>query len=328
MTFAKALVLAWTRLYTAGLPAEMRQRRCAEIESDVWEFENDPDRPRFAGVHLILRLVRGAGHDVSWRFEQRIPHTAARGLMLSGTPRHPVIVTSAFTGSLTIHLIVGAAVIWLVAFPFHRPSPGSIQSAALPAPVAAPMFLGSDSDQTDSTVVPAPPDPFLARLLHNRYALSVHKGQLSLAGAYVLNSAIAQSRFILLGEDPGATGAPEFWAAVSNTPTARTKEWRKVTAMNGHRGPNAHDSLHIRLMTVTGPPEEPGYLQPIYDNLLPSDWTMFDLRPLRQEFQPPGSTVHRGLSRLIAGYDILVMVPVDEASVRKALRTAAQSDSR
>ena len=37
VSFAKALVLAWTRLYTAGLPDEMRARRCAEIESDVWE---------------------------------------------------------------------------------------------------------------------------------------------------------------------------------------------------------------------------------------------------------------------------------------------------
>src|SRR5207302_8657434 len=53
----------------------------------------------------------------------------------------------------------------------------------------------------------APPstqaDRFVAKLLQNRYALSVHSGQLSGAGAQVLQSAIAQSRFVLLGEEHG-----------------------------------------------------------------------------------------------------------------------------
>jgi hypothetical protein len=88
-------------------------------------------------------------------------------------------------------------------------------------------------------------------------------------------------------------------------------------------------SLHIRLMPVKGSQpirprvgqpaqlrsfnyaEQPGsrYLQPIFSNLLPSDWTMFDLRPLRQDLNAPGGIIDPDLTTLILGFDILVMVP-------------------
>jgi hypothetical protein len=57
-------------------------------------------------------------------------------------------------------------------------------------------------------------DQFIARLLQNRYALSVRSGELSGTGAQVLRSAIAQSRFVLLGEEHGVAQTPKFWAAV------------------------------------------------------------------------------------------------------------------
>ena len=50
-------------------------------------------------------------------------------------------------------------------------------------------------------------DQFIAKLLQNRYALSVRSGHLSGAGAQVLQSAIAQSRFVLLGEEHGGASA-------------------------------------------------------------------------------------------------------------------------
>src|SRR5207249_4377294 len=59
-------------------------------------------------------------------------------------------------------------------------------------------------------------DRFVARLLENRYALSVRNRQLLGAGAQVLQSAIAQSRFVLLGEEHGVAQTPEFSAAVCN----------------------------------------------------------------------------------------------------------------
>jgi hypothetical protein len=88
-------------------------------------------------------------------------------------------------------------------------------------------------------------------------------------------------------------------------------------------------SLHIRLLPVKGSQpihprvgqpaqlrpfnyaDQPGsrYLQPIFSNLLPSDWTMFDLRPLRQDAAAPGGTISPDLATLVFGYDILVIVP-------------------
>jgi hypothetical protein len=60
------------------------------------------------------------------------------------------------------------------------------------------------------------PDRFIAKVLQSRYSLSVRNGQLSGTGAQVLQSAIAQSRFVLLGDDHGLAQAPELWAAVCN----------------------------------------------------------------------------------------------------------------
>jgi len=88
-------------------------------------------------------------------------------------------------------------------------------------------------------------------------------------------------------------------------------------------------SLHIRLMPVKGSQpihprvgqpaqlrpfnyeDQPGarYLQPVFTNLLDSDWTMFDLRPLRQDIAAPGGAVNADLATLVFGYDILVIVP-------------------
>jgi hypothetical protein len=88
-------------------------------------------------------------------------------------------------------------------------------------------------------------------------------------------------------------------------------------------------SLHVYVMPVRGSQpihprvghpsqlrpfnlgEESGsrYLQPIFSNLLPSDWTMFDLRPLRRDIAARGVAVSPELTTLVFGYDILVVVP-------------------
>jgi hypothetical protein len=51
------------------------------------------------------------------------------------------------------------------------------------------------------------------------------------------------------------------------------------------------------------------YLQPAFSNLLPADWTMFDLRPLRRDYVRPGAAIDPGMATLVFGYDILVVVP-------------------
>ena len=61
-------VRAWQRLVTAGLPAELRDRRRAEIESDLWESRHQwrGSDGRIA-LLLLWRLASGAPHDLAWR---------------------------------------------------------------------------------------------------------------------------------------------------------------------------------------------------------------------------------------------------------------------
>ena len=58
------------------------------------------------------------------------------------------------------------------------------------------------------------------------------------------------------------------------------------------------------------------YLQPILANLLESEWTLFDLRPLRENVRRGPEIVSSELATLIFGMDILVMVPEATPSTR------------
>jgi hypothetical protein len=66
MSTLHLLVRAWTALYTFALPPDIRDRRRAEIASDLWESEHDPDVPR---GELLFRALRGLPADLLWRFE-------------------------------------------------------------------------------------------------------------------------------------------------------------------------------------------------------------------------------------------------------------------
>lgn len=57
---------------------------------------------------------------------------------------------------------------------------------------------------------------FAAKLVQKRYGLSVRAGQFSGAGAPLLKSAIAQSRFVLVGETHGLAEISKFWIGVCN----------------------------------------------------------------------------------------------------------------
>ena len=46
----------------------LRDARRAEIDSDLWEFEHDPElRRRAAALHILARMTLGMPDDVSWR---------------------------------------------------------------------------------------------------------------------------------------------------------------------------------------------------------------------------------------------------------------------
>jgi len=66
---AARLLRWWTRVYTATLPPAERERRRAEVESDLWESSRDP-----AGSRQILsRLLLGVADDVGWSINTMEP---------------------------------------------------------------------------------------------------------------------------------------------------------------------------------------------------------------------------------------------------------------
>jgi uncharacterized protein (TIGR03435 family) len=123
-----ACVRAWTKLYTSGLPPAVRNRRRAEIDSDLWEWRADQaSEPRgAAGLHLLLRMLRGMPHDVAWRVELgalgRVPH---RGLTVIGQILGAGIV---FCAMGVIHL---DAIRKQPAVPFARADPPAFEAASV-----------------------------------------------------------------------------------------------------------------------------------------------------------------------------------------------------
>ncbi|HEY6278001.1 MAG TPA: hypothetical protein VIX86_16905 [Streptosporangiaceae bacterium] len=79
---ASRLVTGWTRWYTAGLPAPVRERRRAEISADIHgQFEDARsrgERPAVTAALMLSRLARGARHDLAWRHEIDRPARLAR----------------------------------------------------------------------------------------------------------------------------------------------------------------------------------------------------------------------------------------------------------
>ncbi len=279
LPLATRLVRAWTWVYTRGLPRAERTARRAEIDSDLWELEHDPEAPQrgWAATHVLARLLIGIPDDLAWRMDVgATAHRApVRVLAAAGMMPGPGRV-SAFGLSATVHVVAISAVMWLASRgPVSSPNPGTaaqrqagiehrlpphaslwkqlvrhepnnesvmtmpVQSGATPGnrrafgvvravavAVAARVGLitsphlaaqAPPSASRPSAQTPQPSlDKFIARLLQSRYSLSVRNGQLLGTGAQVLQSAIAQSRFVLLGEDHGLAQTPELGAAVCN----------------------------------------------------------------------------------------------------------------
>jgi hypothetical protein len=80
-----------------------------------------------------------------------------------------------------------------------------MRSVTVSALLASALFLHAQPDDASK---------FSARLLQNRYGLSVRDGQLTGTGVQVLRTAIAQSRFVLLGETHGLAEVARFAGAV------------------------------------------------------------------------------------------------------------------
>jgi hypothetical protein len=71
------VVRRWVALYTHGLPADLRDRRFLELESDVWEHLHDADEPN-ASRAVYGRFLRGIPADVWWRYHTLLEPRGAR----------------------------------------------------------------------------------------------------------------------------------------------------------------------------------------------------------------------------------------------------------
>lgn len=102
---ANSLCRGWVRAYTAGLPAEERERRIAEIESDVWEQTAEP-APGLVGAarrsaHVVLRMLLGIPADLSWSTEVASRRVAGR------RARRWALARSALLGAAPIYALAG-----------------------------------------------------------------------------------------------------------------------------------------------------------------------------------------------------------------------------
>ena len=76
---AVRLTRCWTRLYTLGLPADVRAARCEEIESDLWESLHDPQSRH---PQILSRLAGGITDDICWRGMQVPDEARTMGLTM------------------------------------------------------------------------------------------------------------------------------------------------------------------------------------------------------------------------------------------------------
>jgi len=110
-----SLVRFWTRMYTKGLPAEVRTVRRAEIESDLWEqvmVWTKQDSTGLTAQHLI-RLLLGIPADLQWRLEQarssRREHTQEKRAMTDSISSR-IILFAAMAVAL-VPTVMGATVL-------------------------------------------------------------------------------------------------------------------------------------------------------------------------------------------------------------------------
>jgi hypothetical protein len=132
LRLAVAAVRAWTRAYTLGLPPSIRERRRAEVESDLWECH--ADAAAVLPLQILGRLLLGIVDDVWWRVEE-----------VSLRPRgaRPVLVATGLA-------MLAVMCVWtaIVLRPFENPQP--------PAP---PAVSWSHKDVKAPPAPPPPPPP-------------------------------------------------------------------------------------------------------------------------------------------------------------------------
>jgi len=134
---AVSAVRAWTRVYTWRLDPLMRERRRAEVESDLWEFQQDTAGNRRVppAVQVIARLVIGVPDDLGWRAEH---------FVVEASPARRVAAVAATAAALVV------AALWVFA---------SFQHAEMPRPPENPIAGWNPALMKRLPPLPPPPPP-------------------------------------------------------------------------------------------------------------------------------------------------------------------------
>lgn len=113
----RAIVLHWVRLYTAGLPRPVAQRRLDEIEADLHDqviHERSLGLPeRQIATHIASRMIRGAAADASWRAHERRSartHSTKEHTMKTATSTRSARRVTAFVLAVLAIPFIGMAV--------------------------------------------------------------------------------------------------------------------------------------------------------------------------------------------------------------------------
>jgi hypothetical protein len=73
---AARATLVWARLYTSGMPEELRRARLDELASDLWEHcdcaSSAGNRRAAIQLEVASRTARGLGADLAWRAANRV----------------------------------------------------------------------------------------------------------------------------------------------------------------------------------------------------------------------------------------------------------------
>jgi hypothetical protein len=111
LTHIIRLTRRWVRLYTAGLPTEVRGARRAELESDLWEQEQDAGAagcgPTTTALRVLQRLMLGIPADLSWRQQHggsKIFRRAGRGAIAGARVTTAVIWRNWALGTVILAL--------------------------------------------------------------------------------------------------------------------------------------------------------------------------------------------------------------------------------
>ena len=92
LSVSSGIVSFWASIYTAGLPASIRQGRRTEIDSDLWEqIESDDAATLSTASHVLLRMLLGIPSDVAWHLSE-----------LGGNPMNRPLASTAILGGVTI----------------------------------------------------------------------------------------------------------------------------------------------------------------------------------------------------------------------------------